>query len=557
MALQLDGKIMVVNADSPSTPFRLNTDGSQDTSFTSPFVSFSASIQRRTRITQLAIQPDGKILVAGQLITGSATSPSLSGLARLNPDGTLDPAFTLVRALGGTRDVHDIALQPDGKIVIGGDFSHINNNSSFHYLARVNSDGTPDPGFSSPSPPASSPVIYEIELQSDGKVVFGGNFGFVLRVNADGSSDGSFNVPVNDQIEALKIMPGDKLLVGGFFTNIAGTPRNKMARLLPNGTVDTGLDIPSGANNIVYDFSLQTDGKILVAGAFTKLGNQPRIGAARLIDSGAARTPFDFDGDGRADISVYRPSEGIWYMMRSQDGFAGIRFGLSTDRITPADFDGDGKTDVSVYRPSDATWYIQRSRDGFTASRFGTSEDIPQPGDFNGDGKAEIGVFRPSEGNWYTLDLSTGQFTGIHFGTSEDKPVAGDYDGDGRADFAVYRPSEGIWYILGSQVGFTAIRFGIATDKPVPADYDGDGKVDAAVYRDGDWHIQRSRDGYLGFHWGLPADKPAPADFDGDGKADPAVYREGTWYIQGTTSGFIAMQFGMTGDTAIPNGFVH
>ncbi len=267
---------------------------------------------------------------------------------------------------------------------------------------------------------------------------------------------------------------------------------------------------------------------------------------------------FDFDGDGKADISVYRPSDTVWYLLNSQAGFTASQFGISTDRIVPADYDGDGRTDIAVYR--NGIWYLLRSTAGFTAIQFGITEDKPMPADFDGDGKAEIAVFRPSNGTWYILNLVNSQFTAFQFGISEDKPVVGDYDGDGRADYAVFRPSNGVWCYQQSSAGFGAIQFGITTDKPVPADYDGDGKMDVAVYRpaNGVWYYQRSRDGFGAIQFGIDTDKPSPADYDGDGKADVAVYRpsNGVWYLQRSTLGFTGIQFGIAEDKPIPNAFV-
>jgi len=267
-------------------------------------------------------------------------------------------------------------------------------------------------------------------------------------------------------------------------------------------------------------------------------------------------TPFDFDSDGKADLSVFRPSNGTWYINQSSAGFTSTAFGQNGDRIVPANYDGDFKTDIAVYRGGN--WYLNRSTAGFIGVNFGTAEDIPQPADFNNDGKADLAVFRPSNGTWYVMNLETGEFTATKFGQTGDQPVAADYDGDGTADYAVFR--SGIWYILRSKLGFFGVGFGQAGDLPVPADYDGDGKVDIAVYRpsNGVWYIQRSTSGYAATAFGISTDMPTPADYDGDGRADIAVFRplDGVWYLNRSISGFTAIQFGQNGDRPAPNAFV-
>ena len=263
------------------------------------------------------------------------------------------------------------------------------------------------------------------------------------------------------------------------------------------------------------------------------------------------RTLFDFDGDGKADVSVFRPSDSIWYLLRSQAGFTATQWGLSNDKLAPADFDGDGKTDIAVYRSG--TWYLQRSSLGSAEVAFGNPLDIPQPADFDGDGKAELAVFRPSNGTWYVLNLVNNQFSVVQFGASTDRPVVGDYDGDGKADYAVYR--DGTWYLQRSSLGFQSLAFGVSTDMPVPGDYDGDGKTDVAVFRPstGTWYLQQSAAGFTGVRFGIATDLPEPADYDGDGKTDVTVFRNGTWYQLRSTQGFALVQFGVTNDKPIPN----
>ena len=271
-------------------------------------------------------------------------------------------------------------------------------------------------------------------------------------------------------------------------------------------------------------------------------------------------TQGDFDGDGRADLAVYRPTTGTAFLLLSSLPPVAISGGQSTDVPVPADYDGDGKADLAIFRPTTGTWMIQYSSTGATAAvQWGNALDVPVPADYDGDGKVDIAVFRPANGTWYILYSSTGTAAGFQWGNALDVPVPGDYDGDGKTDIAVFRPSTGTWYIVYSSTGTAAsFQWGNALDTPVPGDYDGDGKTDVAVYRpsDGTWYIVYSSNGSAaGFLWGSGLDVPVPGDYDGDGKTDLAVFRpsNGTWYIVFSSNGAgIGLQWGSSGDIPAP-----
>jgi hypothetical protein len=276
------------------------------------------------------------------------------------------------------------------------------------------------------------------------------------------------------------------------------------------------------------------------------------------------KTKYDFDGDRKADVTVYRPSSGAWFTLQSTTGGAtGVSFGAPDDRIVPEDYDGDGKTDVAVYRPSGGNWFILLSATNTIAgTAFGAPDDIPVPADLTGDDKAEIVVFRPSSGIWYGLNLQNGGFSATNFGQNGDVPLPNDFDADNKADIAVYRPSNGTWYVLLSTGGVYSVFFGAPTDRVVPADYDGDSKTDVAVYRpsNGFWYVLQSSNNVISSTaFGAPTDTPAPADFDGDSKADVNVYRPtgGNWFRLNSGNGaFAATLFGANGDTPAPAAYV-
>ena len=280
------------------------------------------------------------------------------------------------------------------------------------------------------------------------------------------------------------------------------------------------------------------------------------------VQAGQRRSPFDFDGDGKTDVSIFRPSAGEWWYSRSSNGqVSAAQFGAGTDKIAAADFTGDSKTDIAVFRPSTGEWFVLRSENStFYSFPFGTSGDAPVPSDFDGDGKADAAVFRPSNLTWY-ISKSTGGTTIQQFGVTGDVPVVGDYDGDGKSDIAIFRPASGQWWLNRSTAGVTAVTFGVTTDKQVPGDYTGDGKTDVAFWRPstGEWFVLRSENfSFYAAPFGISTDIPTPGDYDGDGKADLAVFRpsQTNWYLQRSTAGFIAQQFGLSTDKPVPSAFV-
>ncbi|HEX8734993.1 MAG TPA: FG-GAP-like repeat-containing protein [Pyrinomonadaceae bacterium] len=571
--IQPDGKIVVAGRGSQFFSFsyyslfvaRLNADGSLDNTFGTGGKVIITSPSNLLGY-DMELQPDGKIVVGGTIyrVVGDGAFDYDMMAVRLNRDGTPDSGFGsngIFIYFHGTasatffEQAKALSIQPDGKIILAGT-----------HLLRLASNGIIDASFSPTPVPLTFPAT-DVKLQPDGKILLGGaqNSDFALaRYKPDASIDTGFGINGtgiavldfggNDIANAIYLETNGDILAGG--STQGGSPSRKkfaLARFKPNGSPDASFGAVGkvitdfGGDAEIFGLARQNDGKIVAAGG-AKVNIDRDYAAARYL---SRTVRFDFDGDGRADVSVFRPSDGVWYLNRSSEGFSAHQFGISTDKLAAADYDGDGKADEAVFRAG--VWYLLRSQAGFAAYQFGATGDIPQPADFDGDGKAELAVFRPSNGTWYVLNLATNQFNGVQFGASGDKPVVADFDGDGKADYAVYRPSDGVWYLLRSQSGFAGIQFGISTDKPVVGDYDGDGKADPAVYRDGVWYLLRSSQGFAAVRFGIAADLPAPADYDGDGKTDLAVYRDDTWYLLQSTNGFSGLRFGSPGDKPVPN----
>ena len=503
-------KIVYMQRPNPSTPPSIwisNSDGSSPVQLTSGTNDQSPSWR-----------PDG------QKIIFSRCTPPVCDIYTMNPDGSGVAALTAVNTVNSEEFAR---YTPDGtKIVFM--CSLATNNLQ---LCTANADGSNRVQITN----VAAPIFHRnLDISPEG-----------TKIMCIRGTDASTN--------RITIM------------NLDGSQTSQLT--LANN-IDTPIWSPNGTQIAYSRLSIGSTRELHIANADGS--GETRITFNSMDDTLSdwyrpqtiARVFGDFDGDGKTDLSIYRPSLGQWWWTRSSNGITtAVVFGSQTDIITPGDFTGDGKTDHAIFRPSNGQWFVLRSEDfSYYALPFGTAGDVPTPAFFDADNKTDIAVYRPSSSTWY-ISNSAGGTTIQLFGIAGDVPIASDYDGDGRADIAIYRPNLGQWWLQRTTAGNIAYTFGNSTDKIVPGDYTGDGKADVALWRPstGEWFVLRSENtSFYAFPFGANGDLPIPGDYDGDGKIDASVFRpsNATWYLNRTTAGVAIQQFGANGDQPIPNAYV-
>jgi uncharacterized delta-60 repeat protein len=279
-ALQSDGKIIIggvftnYNGTDINYICRLHPDGILDPSF-----NIGTRIGRGTGIynfvSTVAIQKDGKIIIGG--VFQDYNGIKLYNIARLNTDGSLDTSFSN-RAGRFTHSVIDIKIQSDGKIIIGGEFygEYSYNGATGNHITRLNMDGSLDTTFKIGK--GADRKIHKIAIQSDGKIIIGGHFRAyndiditrIARLNADGSLDANFKPGkgADGPIEAIAIQNDGRIIIGGWFSTYNGIKQNNIARLNKDGSLDVNFNIGKGANKPIETIAIQNDGKIIIGGSF-------------------------------------------------------------------------------------------------------------------------------------------------------------------------------------------------------------------------------------------------------------------------------------------------
>ena len=261
-----------------------------------------------------AIQPDGKILVGGYFDNVGGQAGNY--LARLNPDGSPDLAFIPAVSALTYPAVGCISLQPDGKILVGSGFLNSDGRTR-NYLSRLNPNGTLDTAFKLI---AADNYMYSLVVLSNGQILACGPFNTIggqsrpglARLNSDGTVDTNFNARVGGSVCTTALQPDGKIVVGGYFTNLAGASRTNIGRLNADGTLDAAFN--PGADAGVTGILIQPDGNILVCGAFTNLVGTNRTSLGRLHTNGAIDTTFNPAPSGGTPFNV------VYSMVLQTDG---------------------------------------------------------------------------------------------------------------------------------------------------------------------------------------------------------------------------------------------
>src|SRR5207244_3786034 len=250
-------------------------------------------------------------IFGGQFTNFNGTA--IKNVARLNADGSIDPSFN--PGTGPNFSVNALAVQSDGKIVIGGGFSNVNGTAR-KGIARLNADGSLDTSFN-PGSGTDFNSVSTLALQTDGNILIGGLFNSdngatqnsLARLNANGYLDSSFNPSATRGTFAggafcVALQPDGKIVIMGGFTNVNGTARTAIARLNADGSLDTSFNPGSGANNsTVIAVALQTDGKVIIGARFTTVDGTGRNGIARVNSDGSLDISFNPGSGTDVDVS--------------------------------------------------------------------------------------------------------------------------------------------------------------------------------------------------------------------------------------------------------------
>ncbi len=520
----------------------------------------------------IAVNSAGEAFVTGETKAGTPDFPVTSGAFDETHNGGID-AFVSRLNSGATALTYSTFL--GGTLTDRGNGIVVDNTGNAYVTGTTGSSDYPTTAGAYDETANGLDDIFVTKLNSSGSALtFSTYIGGSSLDSGNGIGiDSSLYVSVTGS--AFDGVPGFPTTPDAFDGTHNGSTDVVLARLDPTGSIlsystfiggslgETGFGIatlPTGDSHIVGtagSFNFPT-----TAGSFDPTHNfgDSDVFVSRFSFQSSPFAPYDFDGDGKTDVSIFRPGLGQWWIYYSSTQTSlGVSFGVNTDIPVPNDFTGDGKDDVAFFRPSTNEWFVIRSEDmTFFAFPFGAAGDIPAPGDFDGDGKTDAAVYRPTSGTWFALRSSDSQVLAVPFGIMEDVPTVADFDGDGMDDIAQYRPSVNQWWQFRSSAGIIGYQFGSPGDRTAVGDYTGDGKADVAFFRDStsEWFVIRSEDStFFAFPWGASGDIPAPGDFDGDSVADAAVYRPsiGTWFINGSTSGFQAIQFGLSNDVPLPN----